>query len=84
MMTQKNFKGIKEELNFWIKENFKSKNDDTMKNILKFILKEMMMKYIKRLMTLKKVDELFYLIHYYIVNEDHRKIILNSSFIFNF
>ncbi len=55
-----------------------------MKNILKFILKEMMMKYIKRLMTVKKVDELFYLIHYYIVNEDHRKIILNSSFIFNF
>ena len=83
-MTQKNFKGIKEELNFWIKENFKSKNDDTMKNILKFILKEMMMKYIKRLMTVKKVDELFYLIHYYIVNEVHRKIILNSSFIFNF
>ena len=29
-MTQKNFKGIKEELNFWIKENFKSKKDDTM------------------------------------------------------
>ena len=83
-MTQKNFKGIKEELNFWIKENFRSKNDDTMKNILKFILKEMMMKYIKRLMTVKKVDELFYLIHYYIVNEVHRKIILNSSFIFNF
>ena len=83
-MTQKNFKGIKEELNFWIKENFKSKNDDTMKSILKFILKEMMMKYIKRLMTVKKVDELFYLIHYYIVNEVHRKIILNSSFIFNF
>jgi hypothetical protein len=82
MMTQKNFKGIKEELNFWIKENFKSKNDDTMKNILKFILKEMMMKYIKRLMTLKKVDELFYLIHYYIVNEYYRKIILYSSFIF--
>ena len=64
MMTQKNFKGIKEELNFWIKENFKSKNDDTMKSILKFILKEMMMKCIKRLMIVKKVDELFYLIHY--------------------
>lgn len=72
-MTQKNFKGIKEELNFWIKENFKSKKDDTMKSILIFILKEMMMKCIKRLMIVKKVDELFYLIHYYIVNEDYRK-----------
>ena len=47
MMTQKNFKGIKEELNFWIKENFKSKKDDTMKSILIFILKEMMMKFMK-------------------------------------
>ncbi len=44
-----------------------------MKSILKFILKEKMMKCIKRLMTVKKVDELFYLIHYYIVNEDYRK-----------